>query len=84
MRFSASGCRLVEYVDLGCFPDQRLENRWKIRMLAVRFAFVALQEAEELFLGRSAGSLCVLSKHGPRTLCGAFAGGLYGIELIVD
>jgi hypothetical protein len=36
MRFSASGCRLVEYVDLGCFPDQRLENRWKIQMLVVR------------------------------------------------
>jgi hypothetical protein len=51
MRFSASGCRLVEYVDLGCFPDQRLENGWKIRMLVVRVAFVALQEGEELFLG---------------------------------
>jgi hypothetical protein len=51
MRFSASGCRLVEYVDLGCFPDQRLENRWKIRMLEFCFVFVALQEGEELFLG---------------------------------
>ena len=51
MRFSASGCRLVEYVDLGCFPDQRLENRWEIRMLAARFAFVGLQVRQLLFFG---------------------------------
>ena len=84
MRFSASGCRLVEYVDLACFPDQRLENRWKIRMLEFCFVFVALEVRQLLFLGRSPGSLGVLSKHGPRAFGGAFGVGLEGIELFVS
>ena len=79
MRFSASVCRLVKYVDLGCFPDQRLENRWKIRMLEFCFVFVGLLEGEELFLGRST----VLSTHGSRAFGGAVAGSLDGIDPFV-